>query len=43
MRSLQRELKSYREDNERIMKDHEEILHSMNMIHKKENKGYGTN
>jgi hypothetical protein len=35
MRNLHREVQSYREDNERIMKAHEEILWSLNMLHNK--------
>jgi len=35
MRSLHRELQSYRVDNERIMKAREEILQSLNIFHKK--------
>jgi hypothetical protein len=42
MRSLHREVQSYREDNERIMKAQEEILQSLNMLHKKVNKDSGT-
>jgi hypothetical protein len=42
MRSLHREVKSYRDDNERIMKAHEEMLQSLNMLHKQANKEYGT-
>jgi len=38
MRSLHREVKSYRDDNERIMKAHEEILQILNMLHKHVNK-----
>jgi hypothetical protein len=33
MRSLQKEVQSYRVDNERIMKSQEEILQSLNMLH----------
>jgi hypothetical protein len=32
MRSLQREVQSYRVDNEKIMKAREEILQSLNML-----------
>jgi hypothetical protein len=42
MRSLHREVQSYREDNERIMKAQEEILQSLNMLHRKVNKDSGT-
>jgi hypothetical protein len=42
MRSLHREVQSYRDDNERIMKAHEEILQSLNMLHKQVNKDSGT-
>jgi hypothetical protein len=38
MRSLYREVQSYLEYNERIMKDEEEILQSLNMLHNKVNK-----
>jgi len=38
MRSLHREVQSYRVDNERIMKAHEEIIQSLNMLHKQVNK-----
>jgi hypothetical protein len=38
MRSIHREGKSYRDDNERIMKAHEEILMRLNMLHKQVNK-----
>jgi hypothetical protein len=34
MRSLNREVQSYREDTERIMKAREEILMSLNMLHR---------
>jgi hypothetical protein len=40
---LQREVQSYREDNERIMKAHEEILQILNMFHKQVNKDPGPN
>jgi hypothetical protein len=39
MRSLHREVHSYRVDNENIMKAQEEILQSLNMLQKKSNKG----
>jgi hypothetical protein len=42
MRSLHREVQRYREDNERIMKDHKEILQSLNMFHKQVKKDSGT-
>jgi hypothetical protein len=43
MRSLQKEVKSYREYNERMMRDHqEEILQSLNMMQKQVNKDSGT-
>jgi hypothetical protein len=32
MRSIQREVKKYRDDNENIMKSQEEILQSLNML-----------
>jgi hypothetical protein len=41
MRSLQKELQSYRVDNERIMKAQEEILQSLNMLQKQVNKDSG--
>jgi hypothetical protein len=34
MRSLHREMHSYRVDNERIMKSQEDILQHLNMFHK---------
>jgi hypothetical protein len=42
MRSLYREVKSYMDGNERIMKSQEEILQSLNMLHKQVNKDSGT-
>jgi hypothetical protein len=42
MRSLHREVKIYRVDNERIMKAQEEILQSLNVFHKQFNKYFGT-
>ena len=42
MRSLHREVQSYMDDNEMIMKDKEEILQILNMLHKKVNKYSGT-
>jgi methyl coenzyme M reductase gamma subunit len=42
MRSLHREVQIYREDNERIMNDLEEILQSINILHKQVNKNSGT-
>jgi hypothetical protein len=42
MRSLQKEVQSYRADNERIMKAQEEILQSLNMLQKQVNKDSGT-
>jgi hypothetical protein len=42
MRSLHREVQRYIDDNERIMKAQEEILHILNMLHKKVNKDSGT-
>ena len=42
MRSLHREVQSYRVDNERIMEAQEEILQSLNMLHKKVNKDSST-
>ena len=42
MRSFYREVRRYRDDNERIMKAREEVLHSLNMLHKQVNKYSGT-
>jgi hypothetical protein len=42
MRSLHREVQSYRSDNERIMNAQEEILESLNMLHMQVNKDSGT-
>jgi hypothetical protein len=42
MRSLHREVESYREYNEKIMKSQEEILQSLNMLHRQANKDSGT-
>ena len=42
MRSLHREVQSYMDDNERIMKAHEEILMRLNMLHKQVNKDSST-
>jgi len=42
MRSLHREVQRYRVDNERIMKVQEDIFQSLNMLHKKVNKDFGT-
>jgi hypothetical protein len=42
MRSLHREVQSYRYDNENIMKAQEEIVHSLNMLHKQVNKDFDT-
>jgi hypothetical protein len=42
IRSLHKKVQSYREDNENIIKYLEEILHSLNMFHRKVNKYYGT-
>jgi hypothetical protein len=42
MRSLQKEVQSYRVDNERMMRAHEEILQSLNMLQKQVNKYSGT-
>jgi len=39
---LQKEVQSYRADNERIMKSQEEILQSMNMLQKQVNTYSGT-
>jgi hypothetical protein len=41
MRILHREVQSYREDNENIMKDQEEIIQILNMLHKKVKKYSG--
>jgi hypothetical protein len=38
MRSLQKEVQSYRADNERIVKDQEEIIKILNMLQKQVNK-----
>ena len=38
MRTLQKEVQSYKADNERIMKAQEEILQSLNMLQNKFNK-----
>jgi hypothetical protein len=38
MRSLHREVQSYKDDNEMIIKAQEEILRSLNMLHKQVNK-----
>jgi hypothetical protein len=42
MRNLHREVHSYKEDNERIVKSQGEILQSSNMLHRKVNKEYGS-
>jgi hypothetical protein len=42
MRTMHREVQSYRDDNERIMKAEEEILQSLNVLHKKVNKNSST-
>jgi hypothetical protein len=42
MISLHRKVHRYRDDNERIMKDQEEILQSLNMLHKQVSKDSGT-
>jgi F0F1-type ATP synthase gamma subunit len=42
MRRLHREVKSYKEYNERIMKAREEIIQILNMFQKKFNKDSGT-
>ena len=42
MRSMHRDVKSYKVDNERIIKAQEEILQSLNMLHKQVNKYSGT-
>jgi hypothetical protein len=42
MRSLQKEVKSYREYNERMIISQEELLQSMNMLQRKVNKYSGT-
>jgi len=42
MRSLHREVHSYREDNARIMKSLKEILQRLNMLHTQVNKFYKT-
>jgi hypothetical protein len=42
MRRLQKEVQSYRVNNERIMKAQEEILQSLNMLHKQVDKDSGT-
>jgi len=38
MRILHREVNSYRDDNERVMKALEEIIQRLNILHKKLNK-----
>ena len=43
MRSLKRKMHIYRVDNENIMKSREEILQSLNMLHKQANKDSNTN
>jgi hypothetical protein len=43
MRSLHREVQSYRADKEKIMKAREEILQSLNMLHRQVNKESSTN
>jgi hypothetical protein len=42
MRSLHREVQIYIDDNEMIKKDQEEIIESLNVLHKKFNKDSGT-
>jgi hypothetical protein len=42
MRSLQKEVQSYKANNEKIMKAQEEILQSLNMLQKQVNKDSGT-
>jgi UDP-N-acetylmuramoylalanine-D-glutamate ligase len=42
MRSLHREVQSYMDDNERIMKAQEEIIQIFNMLHKQVNRYSGT-
>jgi hypothetical protein len=42
MQILQKEVHIYRVENERIMRDHEEILPSLNMLQNQVNKNYGT-
>jgi hypothetical protein len=42
MRILQREVQSYRVDNENIMKAQEDILHTLNMLERQVNKDSGT-
>jgi hypothetical protein len=42
MRSLQKEAQSYRADNEKMMRTREELLQSLNMLHKKVNKDSST-
>jgi hypothetical protein len=41
MRSMDKEVQSYREDIKRMMRDHEEILQSLNMLQKQVNKYSG--
>jgi hypothetical protein len=43
MRILHRKVQSYREDNENIMKNQEEIIQILNMLHKKVKKYSVTN
>jgi hypothetical protein len=42
MRSLQKEVQSYREDNERMIRAQEELLQSLNMLQRQVNKYSGT-
>jgi len=42
MRSLHREVHRYRDDNDGIMKDEEDILYRLNMFHNQVNKDSGT-
>lgn len=42
LRSLEKEVQSYRADNERMMKAQEELLQILNMLQRQVNKGSGT-
>jgi len=42
MRSLDREVQIYRDDNEKIMRAQEEILQRLNMLQKKDKMDFGT-
>lgn len=42
LRSLEKEVQSYKADNERMMKAQEELLQILNMLQRQVNKGSGT-